>query len=454
MQALALLVYEQPAAQRAVVEGGGLALLVPLLGRQQSADDQAAAALAVSHLAGLEANCRWVWWRTVRQLIAAAAADVAPYTLPARSAILAAGIPRLLTELVRRPGGPGVARAASAAIKELVAPESRIVVDFTAQHSGVRQPATDAVIAAGGIRHLLALVKSAELAADPVGTDGFFVSLAEDPVIALAGLAACEAGAAAIAQADGIPLLLELLTSPLVLPAVGALGGLVVESPQRQDAVARAGGVVALAGLLREGSGAGPQEQHCALVALRYLAERGHHERFEPWVSEALLGKMLAGGQQGEVATAVLDALGLVEMPFMKGGSSSGDVADRQPQPAAGSSGGQPQLGAGGSSSGERHQDAGGSGVQQSNRGRLRLAASGSGEQQAATVGSGGEQQGTAEPETSRCAVCGSRKEPRMCSGCRRVAYCSEACQKAHWRQHKKACRAVVAAQGVERICL
>lgn len=57
-QALALLVYELPEAQRAAVEGGALALLAPLLDHRQTTDDQAAAALTVSHLAGLEANCR------------------------------------------------------------------------------------------------------------------------------------------------------------------------------------------------------------------------------------------------------------------------------------------------------------------------------------------------------------------------------------------------------------
>jgi hypothetical protein len=32
------------------------------------------------------------------------------------------------------------------------------------------------------------------------------------------------------------------------------------------------------------------------------------------------------------------------------------------------------------------------------------------------------------------------------CSGCRVARYCSKACQAAHWKQHKPACKALVAA--------
>jgi hypothetical protein len=35
----------------------------------------------------------------------------------------------------------------------------------------------------------------------------------------------------------------------------------------------------------------------------------------------------------------------------------------------------------------------------------------------------------------------------RMCAGCRTTCYCSKECRTQHWKQHKAACKAVVAAQ-------
>ena len=29
----------------------------------------------------------------------------------------------------------------------------------------------------------------------------------------------------------------------------------------------------------------------------------------------------------------------------------------------------------------------------------------------------------------------------KLCSLCKEVAYCSQSCQRAHWKQHKKACK-------------
>jgi hypothetical protein len=50
----------------------------------------------------------------------------------------------------------------------------------------------------------------------------------------------------------------------------------------------------------------------------------------------------------------------------------------------------------------------------------------------------------------ARCASCGvtaaARTKIRICSRCCAAGYCSEACQRAHWSQHKVACRRDAAA--------
>jgi hypothetical protein len=43
------------------------------------------------------------------------------------------------------------------------------------------------------------------------------------------------------------------------------------------------------------------------------------------------------------------------------------------------------------------------------------------------------------------CDVCGARGDRATkllkCDGCKSVLYCSEACQRAHWPEHKRVCR-------------
>ena len=55
---------------------------------------------------------------------------------------------------------------------------------------------------------------------------------------------------------------------------------------------------------------------------------------------------------------------------------------------------------------------------------------------------------GAAEPEeTHRCFHCESEGATMCCSQCHRAWYCHKACQKRHWKQHKRACTAAVAAE-------
>ena len=52
-----------------------------------------------------------------------------------------------------------------------------------------------------------------------------------------------------------------------------------------------------------------------------------------------------------------------------------------------------------------------------------------------------------AAPETHRCFHCQSESAKMMCcSQCNRAWYCGKPCQKKHWKQHKRACVAAVAA--------
>ena len=286
--------------------------------------------------------------------------------------------------------------AASAAIKAMVLPDGKI---HPTAMSSRRLPAKDAVIAAGGIERMLALVDAIEPQQ---------VLVVEDTMVALAGLAACEAGADVITRSGGIPLFVKLLPGQLALPAATSLCSLVTRSPQRRAAVVRAGGVEALASLLRDGVGA--EVQRCVLVALSKLA-KDEGLRLEPWVVRA-------------VAT-------YGPRCFVDEAGEAGDSSDA----ASSGGGGQQAEGGAGSSSGRQQAEEGAAG-------------SSNGVQQGAAAPSSGKQGagGTVRaPEPLRCVACGSRESLMRCSGCRRVTYCGTACQLAHWRQHKKACRPAAA---------
>ena len=57
-----------------------------------------------------------------------------------------------------------------------------------------------------------------------------------------------------------------------------------------------------------------------------------------------------------------------------------------------------------------------------------------------------GEKGKAAPPETHRCFHCGTETTKMMrCSQCHRAWYCGKACQKKHWKLHKRACFAMVA---------
>ena len=40
-----------------------------------------------------------------------------------------------------------------------------------------------------------------------------------------------------------------------------------------------------------------------------------------------------------------------------------------------------------------------------------------------------------------RCSVCDALCKPKMCKGCWEVGYCSSACQKRDWPEHKQVCK-------------
>ena len=55
---------------------------------------------------------------------------------------------------------------------------------------------------------------------------------------------------------------------------------------------------------------------------------------------------------------------------------------------------------------------------------------------------------GNAEPKTRRCFHCQAESTKMMCcSQCHIAWYCGKACQKKHWKLHKRACSAAVAAE-------
>jgi hypothetical protein len=47
------------------------------------------------------------------------------------------------------------------------------------------------------------------------------------------------------------------------------------------------------------------------------------------------------------------------------------------------------------------------------------------------------------DPEARRCCICRGKGKPKIktCTGCKKVRYCSEVCQKKDWKKHKKVCK-------------
>ena len=45
---------------------------------------------------------------------------------------------------------------------------------------------------------------------------------------------------------------------------------------------------------------------------------------------------------------------------------------------------------------------------------------------------------------SKRCSVCNKLCKPKLCKKCMQVGYCSSACQKSDWQNHKKVCKMVI----------
>ena len=58
-----------------------------------------------------------------------------------------------------------------------------------------------------------------------------------------------------------------------------------------------------------------------------------------------------------------------------------------------------------------------------------------------------GAQPGPVAPRVCANPGCGAKRGLRRCGGCHTVRYCSEACSRTHWREHKAECRRVQAEQ-------
>ena len=48
------------------------------------------------------------------------------------------------------------------------------------------------------------------------------------------------------------------------------------------------------------------------------------------------------------------------------------------------------------------------------------------------------------------CANCDA-KANKICSGCKKIHYCSQTCQRAHWKIHKKQCRLIRKREGKKK---
>ena len=272
----------------------------------------------------------------------------------------------------------------------------------TPDESAIIAAAIAAVVSAGAVPLLLPLLKPPH--AEPLRTSA---------AAACAGMASTDVGQTAIAAAHGIRPIVEQLRGPAMRQIARAVA---VLSPTQHRAIARAGGVAALAGLRRCGAGADAATQGFAIMALRYMAEAGHHARFEE--------------------AGVLPAVACMALPI--GIDVSLDHTIHASATLFALSKAAPTMCRAVSDLGFQFTEADG-GLRTDIDVPSLLAS------RAAVASSSRTADRSAQGWS--CEVCGSVEEAMVCSGCQQVAYCGAACQLTHWKQHKPSCRAAAASR-------
>ena len=286
-----------------------------------------------------------------------------------------------------------------------------------------------AIVAAGGVPTLVAGMRAGGRSCLPAAG-------------ALARLAAAGGGAAcqAVAAAGGIDAAVEWMQDPRGSPRHAEFAGallqiLTLASAEQRAAIAAAGGVPALARCLR--SSRWPTVKQAMFVLA--LLERGDSQ--PPGVVSVTLQRWAQGSLGPEVREAAAAAI----HALAAGGLSEGDptmlaiqAALRQPvAPQAAARAAPAQAAAPPARAAPAVAPAA----------RAAPAATTAAPSAAAAAAAARPPQRPPAPRVCAAPGCPSTHGLRRCGGCGTVRYCSEACSRAHWREHKVACRRLQAEQ-------